>query len=314
MMERVLLGRTGLTVSIAGIGTGGPSRIGRRSGSAIGHAIGLLHRAYELGVNYFDTSQTGDTEELIGAAFRANRDQVVISSKFRVRDADGDLLTRPGLRSALDRSLERLGTDHIDVYYVHSLGVGDYEYTISELVPELERLRDHGKIGAIGVSEQSSDTGHAMLGRAVEDDCWPVLMVTMNLFNQTAIDQVLPKASQHQTAIVVMAAARGVFSDRARFDEAVRLLAREGRLPAEGLDLADPLGFAFEGEGVASMADASYRFVRDTPGTSVVLVGTGSYAHLDANIASFEAAPLPPSDYQRMRRLFGRLCLPTSLD
>ncbi|HKM69898.1 MAG TPA: aldo/keto reductase, partial [Stellaceae bacterium] len=81
-MEYVTLGRTGLRVSVAGLGCGGFSRLGLGSGRSEAEAVGLIRQALDLGVNLFDTAAAYGTEALLGKALKAvPRDQVVIATK-----------------------------------------------------------------------------------------------------------------------------------------------------------------------------------------------------------------------------------------
>ena len=78
-------------------------------------------------------------------------------------------------------------------------------------------------------------------------------------------------------------------------------------MPADELDIEDPLGFLVQEGGARSVVEAAYRFARHEPGCDVVLTGTGSPAHLEENVASINAPPLPSDDLERLRRLFGHL-------
>ena len=94
-MEYTTLGRTGLRVSVAGLGCGGNSRLGLASGAGEAEAVALVRRAFDLGVNLFDTAAAYGTEPVVGAARRGvPRDAVVISSKANVH-REGESVVLP---------------------------------------------------------------------------------------------------------------------------------------------------------------------------------------------------------------------------
>ena len=87
-MEYVTLGRTGLEVSVAGLGCGGFSRLGLGTGKSEAEAVALVHQAFDLGVNLFDTAAVYGTEEVLGKALKGlPRDRVVIATKAWIRAA-----------------------------------------------------------------------------------------------------------------------------------------------------------------------------------------------------------------------------------
>jgi aryl-alcohol dehydrogenase-like predicted oxidoreductase len=307
-MDTVVLGRTGLEVGVAGLGCGGHSRLGQSYGASADESVALVRRALDLGVNYIDTAHAYATEQIVGKAVRGKRDQVVISTKVSPQRNDGDFLEASGLRDAVHASLEKLRTDWIDVYHLHGVGAAEYEYCVTELVPELERLRDSGTIRFLAISERFvMDAGHAMLQRAVQDDCWDVMMVGFNPLNPSARDRVFTVTRETDVAIEVMFAVRRVLSRPDELARVVRELADEGRIDGGGLDADDPLGFLVHEGGAASVVEAAYRFARHEPGCHVVLTGTGNVEHLEENVRSINAPPLPSSDLERLRSLFGHL-------
>ena len=141
--------------------------------------------ALDAGVNFIDTAEAYRTETIVGKAIAGrDRDDLVISTKKRL---GGEQITAAALRSGLEGSLRRLRVDHVDVYHLHGLRAEQYDYFASEIVPEMMKLRDEGKLRFIGVTESwNRDLRHAMLRRALRDDCWDVFMVGFNLLNQTA--------------------------------------------------------------------------------------------------------------------------------
>ena len=185
-MEYRLLGRTGLRVSVMGLGAGGPSRLGRRDEvNSEDEAADILRRGLDAGINFIDTAEVYGTEEIVGQAIAGRaRKSLVISTKKSIR---GDDFDPAQVRVGLEDSLKRLGCDYVDVYHLHGIQMARYDFCLNEILPVLEQLRQEGKFRFTGITEAfNSETDHQMLQRAVADGVWDVLMVGFNLLNQSA--------------------------------------------------------------------------------------------------------------------------------
>ncbi len=312
-MDYVTLGRTGLKVSVAGLGAGGRSRIGQSRGKSVDESVRIVKAAIDRGINFVDTAARYGTEPIVGAALEGIRERIVISTKqWPVKGGQGqqgtDYISAAELRQGVEASLRDLGTDRIDILHLHGVSAHQYGYCLDELVPELHRLRDAGKIRFLGITEAFNvDTRHDMLGQATRSDVWDVIMVGLNFLNQTALAEVLPQCAERRIGTLCMYAVRWGLVDR----EQARLLldeaAKRGEIDSVADD-ADPFGFLREADGRAiPLTEAAYRYCRYAPGMDVILTGTSSLDHLDENIRAILAPPLPAPVLDRLRTMFGRV-------
>ncbi|AWG97174.1 aldo/keto reductase [Rhodococcus ruber] len=160
-MKHIELGN--LDVARIGLGAMGMSHGLTRAGTDDAESIRTVHRAIDLGVTLIDTAEIYGpyiNEELLGQALQGRRDQVVLATKFGLVSHSGagawTLDSSPAnVRTALEGSLKRLGTDHIDLYYQHRV---DPNTPIEETVGALAELVAEGKIRHIGLSEAGPDT------------------------------------------------------------------------------------------------------------------------------------------------------------
>ena len=304
-MDKVGLGRTNLRASVMGLGGGGFSQLGKRTGRTEAESVAVVREALALGVNYFDTAENYGTEEIVGKGIAGrDRSQVIVSTKKSTRRG----ITPQTVVESCEGSLTRLGTDYIDVYSLHGVYPQDYDDLYAEIVPALIRLKEQGKIRFIGITEMfNADTGHDMLRRALQDDVWDVFMVGFNLINQSAREAVFPGTLKHGIGTQVMFAIRNALSRPERLREVLDELLDSGQVNRSDIDLDDPLGFLMREGGAESVVDGAYRFCRYEPGTDVILSGTGNLDHLRANVASFARPPLAPEAVARLRRIFGRV-------
>lgn len=152
-----------LDVSRIGLGCMGMSTAYTGAGSDDAEAIRTIHRALDLGVTFIDTAEVYGpftNEQLVGRALKDRRDQVVLATKFgwisHSGREPGQLDSSPeSIRTAVDGSLQRLGTDHIDLFYQHRV---DPATPIEETVGAMAELVAEGKIRHIGLSEAGPDT------------------------------------------------------------------------------------------------------------------------------------------------------------
>jgi L-galactose dehydrogenase len=271
--------------------------------------VHLVRAAVGIGITYFDTAPAYGTEEIVGAALAGVHDEVVLSTKVSPVRADGSLLDAGSLRQSVNTSLKNLRASSIDVFHLHAVPEDAYDRCVAELLPELMSLQASGVIRYIALSERfAEDPGHAMLERAVRDDCWDVMMLGFNLLNPSARERVLGATQAKGIGVEVMYAVRRALSDVAELRRVVDLLIDDGQIdPSMVPPQGNPLGFLVHDAGASSLVDAAYRFVRHEPGCDIVLTGTGSLDHLRDNVRSIDRAALPPADLARLEALFGRV-------
>lgn len=301
-MQTTTLGRTNLTVSVMGVGGGGHSQLGKRTGKTEDESVAIIHQAFEAGVNFIDTAEGYGTEPIVGKALKGqDRSSIVISTKKSTRRKEVNEQT---ITESLHNSLQNLGTDYIDVYNLHGVVPEDYEYLKQDIYPILKRFQGQGKIRYIGITEMfNEDTDHKMLEMAVNDNIWDVLMVGFNILNQSARDSVFAQAIKNDIGIQIMFAVRKAFSQPDYLRECVAELIKSGQLdPANLEDVNAPLDFVLQYAN--SISEAAYRFCRDEPGTHVILSGTGNPDHLKENLAAFDQPALPEDITQRLRHIF----------
>jgi aryl-alcohol dehydrogenase-like predicted oxidoreductase len=160
-LPRRQLGRSGVSVSAIGLGCMGMSDFYGAADET--RSIETMHRAIDLGVDFFDTADIYGpftNEELVGRAIRDRRDRVVLATKFgNVRTADGKFVGINGrpdyVRQACDASLKRLGVNEIDLYYQHRV---DPTVPIEDTVGAMKRLIEQGKVRYLGLCEAAPAT------------------------------------------------------------------------------------------------------------------------------------------------------------
>ena len=311
-MHYTTLGRTGLEVSVAGLGCGGNSKIGLNAGLTTAQSVGLVRAARDLGVNFFDTAEAYGTEEILGEAFSAReRASVVISTKSRILTnlvRGGERMAPAAVVASLEASLRRLKTDYVDVFLLHGVKPIDYDYCNEQLLPALLAERAKGKLRHLGLSETApNDPGQTMLQQALGQPAWAVYMLAYHMLNQGARRDLFPGTQAKDVGTLLMFVVRNIFSQPGVLAATMRKLAAEGKVPAELAAGESPLDFLIHEGGASSLTDAAYRFARHQPGAHVVLFGTSSIAHLKSNIASILSTPLPAADVERLHTLFGSL-------
>lgn len=316
-MQRTLLGRTGLEVSVAGLGCGGYSRLGQSYGRSVAESEALVAAALDLGVNFIDTAPAYRTESIVGRALQGRRESAVVSTKTLIHlntehpPKPSRFITGAELEARLDASLATLGMSYVDVYNLHGVVESELDYVEAELVPKLLDLKAAGKIRSIGITEHfQADTRHRMLARALSSDVWDVVMVGFNLLNPCARQNVLARTREMNVGVLNMHAVRTSLSNPDQLMGALGTAADAGQLDQPPADTATLLAELVTQSGAGSLTELAYRFCRNEPGVHVVLTGTGKIDHLQANLAAIDGEPLPAAVSAGLKRLFGNVdCL-----
>jgi aryl-alcohol dehydrogenase-like predicted oxidoreductase len=261
------LGSEGLVVSELGLGCMGMSEFYGTGDED--ESVATIHRALELGINFLDTADMYGpftNEKLVGKAIEGRRDEVVLATKFgNVRGENGERLGISGdpdyVRKACDASLERLGVDHIDLYYQHRV---DPETPVEETWGAMRELVDAGKVRYLGISEAAPET----IRRAHSVHPVSALQSEYSLFTRDVEDEVLPTVRELGIGFVPYSPlGRGFLTGRWRsIEDMPENDTRSARFPrfaeenfAKNLELADRVREVVCGERYASDAGVVFQ-------------------------------------------------------
>ena len=273
-------------VSRQGYGTMGLSHTYGRSDDA--EAVRTIHHAIDLGITLIDTANVygdGHNEELVGRAIADRRDRIVLASKFGIvrnaQQGERRVNNEPAYaRAELEGSLRRLGVERIDLYYVHRI---DPAVPIEDIVGELVRQKDAGKIGAIGLSEASADT----LRRAHRVHPITALQSEYSLWTREVEDEILPTASELGIAFVAYSPLGRGFLAGSQIVDADDRRRQHPRFQPEAVAANGPRRETIErvAERLAvTSAQVSLAWVLSKG--VIPIPGTRSIHHLDANWAA----------------------------
>lgn len=325
------LGRTGLKVSEIGFGGGvtGTKIWGSDFNDA--DSLNTLKRAYDLGINFFDTSDSygnGHSEELFGEALKSVRNKVIIATKFGVnfyplleKMKDG---RQPGLgpgdmqedfspgytRFAIEQSLKRLKTDYIDLIQFHSPKNMIAEYL--DAMEVLLRLKEEGKVRYIGVSVRGKDLG---INQALE--CLSMDNIDTVQFGYSMIDlhpeeKVLPDAKAANKGVLARAVLHyGLLSDKykndtqfADDDHRRMRFTKDREMWNKMIDYVTSLRFLV-GEGKAeTMIEAAVRYPLSNPVVSTVLVGCKRPSQIEDHVRASSKGPLDIEEIEQVKKLW----------
>jgi len=317
------LGRTGLDVSLLSLGTGGPNRFGQLRYSNKDSIFRLVRRALDSGINFFDTASGYEqSEERLGQALQGlDRSRFIVASKVRPLQR-GSLIDASTARLQVEQSLTRLKLDQLQILQLHGVTMGHYRESLDRLMPELDKLRDEGKIRFIGITESSlRDPQHVMLQQAVQDNYFDTVMVSYHLGKAGAEKELLPMTQRNDVGVIAMTSARqltdpgmperlkiasrivsGLFAypPRARLvkhrlGEVVRTLGKTAK------NRPGPIPRA-SSKSSLTLPAAGYTFAASHPAIATVLTGTTNPEHLDENVAAALAPALTAHEAELLRQ------------
>ena len=301
------LGRTELQVSEVGFGCWG---IG---GNAHGHSYGptdnteslrAVARAFELGCTFFDTADVyghGLSEKLLGQALGKHRQSCVIATKVGCDFYHGPFRKNfdpEYIGQALDKSLQRLRTDYIDLYQLHNPPLMMLER--GEHYEVLDNLKQSGKIRHYGVSVHDAYEGSMAVHTGKPD----AIQVEYNLLRQDPDEELFPQALDSDIGLIIRSPLcsgilSGNYSADATFDPSdVRSTWPPGYLAMQA-DVADSVrSLATERR---TLAQTALRFVMDAPEISVVIPGIKTVAQAEENLAVSDLRELTPEEREAIR-------------
>jgi aryl-alcohol dehydrogenase-like predicted oxidoreductase len=286
------LGRTGIKVSPYALGT-------LMFASSIGNAdhedsIRIIHKALDAGINLIDTADAyGDSEEVVGKALKGRRDDVVLATKVSRPmgdDPNQQGASRRWIVTAVENSLRRLQTDHIDLYQIHR---PDPDADIDETLSALSDLVHSGKVRAIGSSMMpASDIVEAQWvaeRRGLER--FRTEQPVYSILNRGIEREVLPTAQRHGMGILVWGPlGQGMLTGRARKGQQTDLV-RATFLKAfsdeRRLDAVEQLIPLAEDAGLP-MTHLAMAFAISHPGVTSALLGTRTMQQLDDLLAGID--------------------------
>lgn len=306
------LGRTELMVSEVGFGSWA---IGGHGWGPTDddESLAALKRAFELGVNFVDTADVygaGHSEEIVGKAITGNRDKVIVATKFG-NDFYGRLEGKYDIRadfsagytvSAVEKSLQRLDTDYIDLIQLHATRVPGAEQ--ADALDALEKLKEQGKVRFIGVSVKSVQDALDCINGGRAD----TVQLVYNMLQQDMADEALPLAQEKDVGIIAREPLRsGLLTGKWSADwefhaRDFRKYRFKGERFEKALEIVEKLKFLLE-TGSKTMAQAAIRFVLSHPAVSVVIPGARRPSQIEDNASASDAASLSEDELRRIREI-----------
>ena len=287
-MEKRRLGKTDMDVTVLGFG-----------GAEIGYqkvsdeqVAELLNRALDAGMNVIDTAECyHNSEEMIGRTVSNRRSEFYLFTKCgHPRGPESaPNWSQDSILQSIERSLQRLKTDHVDIVHLHSCS--EAELRKGEVITALQTARDRGHTRYIGYSGDSRAAHYA-----VECGAFDTLQTSINIADQEAIELTVPLAREKQM---------GVIAKRPIANAAWKT----GHKPIESYhheyyERLRKLNYDFlrNFDDLEKTISIALRFTLSVPGVHTAIVGTTKPERLQQNAKLLEAGPLPKEEYEAIRQ------------
>jgi len=269
-------------------------------------ATAMVNLSLEAGINHFDTANAynaGESERMLGRALGSRRSEVIVATKVFGTMGDGPDdkgLSAAAIKKQIDASLSRLGTDYVDLYYLHS---PDHTVPVEESLGAMSDLVREGKVRHGAASNYAAWQLCQMSGLSSERG-WPsvrVSQVMYNLISRGLDDEYVAFAEAYGvSSIVYNPLAGGLLTGKHR-PESVPVEGSRFNNPAyrdrywtaQQFSAVEQLRIVAEGAGI-SLIELSLRWLLARPPVEAVLVGASGLGQLEANIAAADGPPLDP--------------------
>ncbi|MFB5189664.1 aldo/keto reductase [Alicyclobacillus fastidiosus] len=291
-MEYRGFGQTDMKVSA--LGFGGSEIGGTEDAKAVD---ALLGSALDAGLNLIDTAECyGRSEELIGQVVSHRRSDFYLFSKCGhasgLATSDWDVQT---LQDSIDRSLKRLRTDYLDLLQLHSCSLETLRQ--GDVIEVLQRARDAGKVRYIGYS---GDNEAALY--AVESGVFDSLQTSINVADQSVIDQVLPAARDKGMGVIAKRPIANVAWQYEHTPENSYYVAYWERLKE--------LQYGFTKQSLTEAVSTALRFTLSVPGVTTAIVGTTNPGRWQQNADLVNQGPLDATAYDEIRARWREVAKP----
>ncbi len=293
--QRRGFGSTGLEVSPLGFG-GAPIGLLEADKDAVREVLTAL---LDHGVNVIDTAAMyRGSEAMIGETIGHRRDEFVLISKcgHAIEESDAPAWSPKLIRASVERSLQNLRTDVIDVMLLHSCDLDTLKK--GDGLGELVQLREEGKIRFVGYSGDNEAAVWAVAQPDVR-----VLQTSINICDQNNIDRVMPAAREHNVGVMVKRPiANAAWKDAAQYEQYKNYAQPYvERFKAMGLSL-EMLGL--EGDPAVLWPEIALRFTLTVPGVQTAIVGTTRPDRVPANLKAVAIGPLDDATFEQLRTAF----------
>lgn len=287
-MERRILGKTGLEVSILGFGG---AEIGFSPNVDANIVRQLVAEALDNGINLFDTAAAYvHSEQLLGEAIKSHRNEIFLVSKCGAIDGfSRSDWSKPGILRTIETSLRNLQTDHLDIALLHSCG--HLEFLWGEAGDALVTARDKGLVRFIGYS---GDNASALA--AIRSGIFSVLETSVNIADQEAIDLLLPLASKTNTGVIAkrpianVAWGKGILPETDYSHEySVRL---------------QKLDYPFLKSDLPLAVSTALKFTLAQEGIHSAIVGTSKPGRISQNASLLKTSHLSPEEIAKIRHIW----------